>query len=644
MKEFPGFIAWDGEETQDAGYCLFGASVHGQTPDSATTLQGPRLSSEHMLDLLLETSVEYPGSANVAFSFDYDVNWLIQDLTWPALITLRIKGEVTWNGYKISHIPHKIFRVEKDGVRVRVDDVFSYFRCRYDKALRKYEIGDERIRDQITEGKDSRAEFTYAQIEHIREYWGLELQTMCELMNRVRHMAVKAGFGGIKQWHGPGALAAYSLKTHNTQNYMKKSPPKVLHAALSAYAGGWFERFRFGAHDGYAATADINSAYVYAMSLLPDLARGRWEYRRTDLDTLARTCRFGIFRVRWRADYAGYMRACHGVPFPLFHRDADKSVKRPLASDVWLWNPEAANCTATPYARLTEAWVFIPDEDTYPFEWVAQMYENRLALQADNDSAEKILKWAMASYYGRLAQRTGWNEKARTPPEFHQIEWSGWITSKCRAMIYRAALDVAERGGLVSIDTDGIISTVPFGELENGAGNQLGRWKVEEYDGLVYFQNGIYWLRKEGVWEDPKLRGIPRTRLSVDVAFDALRTGGNIHLSRHSFRGYGAALRGRRDEWRKWVDDPISISALTAGSRQHSVKLCRTCRDGVTDLSAGLHDLMLVPNRQLKSLPHSVPWMNDDSSDERLAEALRRDENTDFRWSERIADGIAGVS
>jgi hypothetical protein len=644
-REFPGFIAWDGEETRDAGYCLFGASKFGVAPDASTTLQRPHLQPADMLNLLLEVASDNPGAAHVAYSFDYDVNWLIQELSWPELITLRLRGEVNWRGYKLGHIPHKIFTVESEGSRIRIDDVFSYFRTRYDKALYKYEIGTRVQREKISNGKDSRAEFLYRDIDQIREYWGLELETMCLLMNRVRSMAVRAGFGGIKQWHGPGALAAYSLRKNKTAQHMKMSPPKVLHAALSAYAGGWFERFRFGVHDGYVATADINSAYVYAMSLLPDLHKGHWEYRRTDLERLARECSFGLFRTQWRISGDAYMRACDGVPFPLFHRDNDGSVRRPCATDVWLWNPEACNVTATPFARLTEAWIYVPDnDDDYPFSWVAAMYDNRLALQADNDPAEKILKWALASYYGRLAQRTGWNEKAKSPPEFHQIEWAGWITSKCRAMIYRAALDVAMRGGLVSIDTDGIISTVPFGPLENGTGNQLGRWKVEEYDGLVYIQNGIYWLRREAEWEDPKLRGIPRTKLDVSVAIKALSEAGSIDLVRHSFRGYGAAIRGKRDEWRQWVDDEISISPFNAGNRSHSDQFCGTCRSGNRDFTAGLHQLMLVPNRQLKSRPHILPWMEEgNTADRKLAAMLAREDPTDFRWSERIADGLSGV-
>jgi hypothetical protein len=624
------FIAWDGEETRDAEYCLFGASIGGDAPEASTTLQHPYLSTQTLLDLLLSVSEANPKAYHVAYSFDYDVNWILRELSWPELITLRVKGKVTWHGYEIEHIPHKIFKVAKDSVHVRVDDVFSFFRCRYDKALVKYSIASAGIRDQITAGKDSRQDFLYKDILGIREYWSLELQTMCQLMDTVKDMADKAGFTKLKQWHGPGALASYSLREHKTERHMKQSPPVILHRALSAYAGGWFERYKCGYHDGPVATADLNAAYVWAMSLLPDLATGHWRYYRgRDIDTVAAQCRFGLFRVKWQADTAGYMRACHGIPFPLFHRDNDGSVRRPLVSDVWLWNPEAANCTATPYAKLIEGWVY-EDDGTFPFSWVDGMYNRRLALQRAGEPAEKILKWATASYYGRVAQRTGWNERTRTPPRFHQIEWAGWITSKCRAEIYRLALDAGMRDGLVSVDTDGIISTVPFDIPASRIGDGLGQWKVEEFDGLIYIQNGVYWLRKKGVWEDPKLRGIPHAKFSPDIAMAALRSPeGTISVDRHNFRGYASAIRGKRDEWRTWVDDTVQLSALSAGARVHSERLCRACQAG-KGLDQALHDLALVPNRQLKSKPHCLPWLGEKTSDDCLRALLAREDMIEY--------------
>jgi hypothetical protein len=228
--------------------------------------------------------------------------------------------------------------------------------------------------------------------------------------------------------------------------------------------------------------------------------------------------------------------------------------------------------------------------------------------------------------YGTVAQRAGWDRHGRKAPHWHQLEWAGATTSVCRSLIYSGAAYVASQGGLVSIDTDGIISTVPFGELPNGRGDGLGQWKVEKYSGIIYFQNGIYWLRDmSGNWQPPKTRGIPRGQIGdPEIAVDALRNGGKLTLTRHNFVGYGAAIhRKDRSVWRTWQDVPYEIDINYSGCRQHVRKICRACNQGLS-LVEGLHDLAMVPARDESSAPHKLPWLEADDTDT-LRERIRHE-------------------
>jgi hypothetical protein len=632
------FIFWDGEECRDAGYCLFGASTGGTAPrdnadTSPTYLQRPYLRTADMLDLLLSVASENPGASHVWFNGDYDVNQILREVPWKFLITLRHKGKVSWRGYRLEHIPGKIFKVS-DGTRsVRVDDCFSFFRSRFDKALHKWEIGSREILGTITDGKDNRDNFRYRDIDQIRYYWSWEVRLGCFLMEKIKSIAHGAGYQ-VTNWHGPGALAAYSLKAHGVSSLMKMSPGAVLESSLAAYAGGWFERFKMGRYQGDVYTYDINSAYVYAMSLLPDLAQGTWRHVRfRDRDqatAMVRSAdaRFGLFHYNWSADIHGYLASCRGIPFPLFHREANGNIRRPPKSSGWVWTPEAAELSAIPYAELTEAWIFEHDITDRPFAWVQDDYNKRLQLIEAGDPSEKILKWALASYYGRIAQRTGWNEETKAAPPFHQIEWAGWITSKCRGMIYRPAMESGKQNGLVSIDTDGIISTTRIPELENGTGTGLGQWKVEKFDELIYLQNGVYWLRGDNGWEEPKLRGIPKTRLhDPSVAMRALESGEPISFDRRGFTGYRQAMGTDRSLWRTWGDHPVSVDFLNCGGRVHIERLCRTCRMGVPGFAHALHDLAAVPARSEVSSPHRVPWLEShDESDARYRKMILAEE------------------
>ena len=620
------FISWDGEAI-DNDYCLFGNS-------KGVFIRKRDIRTQDMLDLIMETDKRYPKSFHIGFAFDYDVNNILKDLSFVHLAVLKRQGFVRWRGFEIHHIPSKIFKVKKLNAKgktiqtVRIDDVFSYFRGRYDKVLDKYNIGTEEERRTITEGKDSRSQFTWEQIDEIQTYWALELQLMTKLMDQLREDFNAAGFY-IGQWHGPGALAAFALKTQGVGKHKKVTPDEILEPVRTAYSGGWFERFKAGMHDGPIYTADINSAYAYAFSQLPSLSSGdgsygNWVHVDYPERSMARTVRFGVFRVRYRSTEAAMSRyfatSLLGIPLPLFQRDSKGTVTHPIKTDGWYWNPEAQWAVDDPDAEFVEAWI-LQDDGSKPFEWVSDMYDERLDMIAHDNPAEKALKMTMASLYGRIAQRAGWR-RTKAAPQWHQLEWAGWVTSWCRSMIYEAALPVSRENGLVSIDTDGIISTVPFAPLRHGISNALGAWKVEEYSGLMYFQNGIYWLRNMvGDWEPPKMRGIPHRKMDASIGVEALKGNGKIHIEKDNFVGYGAALHGRRDEWLTWQPSPLDIDISKAGTRQHSERFCRACRSGYTSWGDCLHNLSLLFSTEYESQMHRLPWL--ETEDETLRDMIR---------------------
>lgn len=627
------FIAWDGEACTEfrvssdgeavkrSYYSLLGSSTKDY-------IQGRDLSTSDMLDFILRVGNENPRAFHISFAFDYDVNNILKDAPWAVLIMLRERGRVQWNGYHIEHIPGKIFTVKKAGqARVRIEDIFSYFRTRYDTALEKYDVGTPEVRADISKGKADRGRFLFTDIDDIRAYMFLELATMPLLMEKIREACYGAGMR-IGQWYGPGALAKFELRKQKMGLHMSETPQDMQLAVRTAYAGGWFERFRAGMHLGPVYTADLNSAYAYAMTLMPSLANRRWRYV-PGAQARSYTRHFGVFAMRYCGDpnrrWNDYMRSCRGVPLPLFQRGANGNITRPFNTSGWWWNFEANQLRDSEAVEFLGCWI-LEDDTERPFEWIQEMYDMRLVLKQAGDPAEKALKWALASMYGTLAQRSGWDRRKRTSPRWHQLEWAGAITSACRALILSAAMPVAMSGGLVSIDTDGIISTSPFTRLDNGIGSGLGQWEVEEYSGIIYIQNGIYWLRDmQGNWIPPKTRGIPLGQVEdPQIAIDALAGDGKLRLSRHNFVGYGSAIHRRvRQSWRTWEDSAYDIDVNYTGSRQHVRKICRPCRRNL-DMTEALHDLAMVPPSDTESAPHRLPWLEQDDSAE-LKERLRHE-------------------
>jgi len=590
---------------------LFGAS----TGEYITSRD---LGTAECLDLILHVESLYPSAFHVGFAFEYDVNMILKDLETRFLAVLHDAGSVIWKGYRIKHIPHKTFTVSKNGISATIYDAFGFFHQSYLSALKKYGLGNDPGFQKVKTGKEQRGKFTYEDLDFVIDYWKQEISYFPLLMDKLRESCYDAGFL-ITQWHGPGALASFVLRNNGVKEWHGKDIPKPVQIARRlAYAGGRFQCWKCGYYIGKVYTADINSAYAYACSLLPRLDNGKWVQRdpRT-IKSAKDITHFGLYRIAF--DARGIKHA-HGTPYPLFNRDGNGNLTWPPFTENWYWSPEAALVAGSRSATILECWEYV-DDGTRPFSFVESAFERRLDLQRIGSYTEKAYKWFLASIYGQFAQRVGWNKKKRTAPPSHCLEWAGYITSYCRALVYRAAVDVAKRGGLVSIDTDGVTSTVPFNpeKLPGGTGEKLGQWKLEEFTGMTYWQNGIYWLRnEEGEWKEPKTRGIPKGSMNAHVALMAyshvsmngkIAARASFGINRNRFTGYRLALRGQMESWRSWKKEEATVTFGGTGKGRHIPKLCGQCCKPEHNK---MHDITHLWPEKSVSNPHFLPWLATD--------------------------------
>jgi len=575
---------------------------------------GPRikyvnLSSLDCLNLIYQTGKKWREVIHVSFSFGWDVNQIIKDLDQRSLYVLRTYGKVYWKNFLLEHVPRKWFVVRHRGIQVKIFDVFLFFNCKFGAALRKYEIGTEEELARIESSKEERPNFTYSNIDDIEAYWWSENHLGVKLMEKLREIIYEAGYY-ITSWHGPGALASYSLRNHNIDNHMDKGlPADINNAARYAMFGGRFQAFQAGFYEGPVYDRDINSAYAYAFSRLPSLQNGKWRYDPYPDPKDARNVRLGLYHIRYKSKLSL-------LPKPLPHRDNHGHVSFPPITEGWYHSSEAALVSNDPNADFLGAWIF-EDDGSYPFDWILDDFQKRLELQKQGNPTEKAIKWTLAALYGQSAQRAGW-ERTGMAPKWHQIEWAGCVTAECRAMIFSAAI----RSGrsIVSIDTDGFISLAPVNQLPNGIGDRLGQWKATEYTGILYLQNGIYWLRdSDGNWTPPKSRGIPRKKLAFESVYSSICSNRDLVVNQHMFIGYGLALRGQIDKWRKWVDIPRTITFGGGGKAQHLPAICTSCKMGKS-YGEAMHPLFSAPPSELCSQMYDIPWQSSDSEERVLKE------------------------
>lgn len=603
------FIGWDGEgisnEDGSHHYILFGAS----TGDS---IEGYSLSTKECFDLLLRVEQENPDSFHVIFAGNYDVNMMLRDVPVEKLLRLKEDGICKWEGYRIEYRKGKMFRLQtgygKDVTTITLYDVFSFFQCSFVKALRQY-IGQHEHLPAIEEGKNQRSVFTRNDLSYIRSYWAMELECLVLLVSTLRDYLHHADIS-LSRWHGPGAIASVVLSKHKFKR--TEIPSDVNDAAQCAYAGGRFEGFQIGTYEGPVYQNDKRSAYPAIIAELPSL-NGTWIHRET-VDP-SNVLDYSLYSIEWQ--YPDDDR-----PFPFHWRATNGAVFWPHQGSGWYWGVEVRNADPR-YYTIREAWEY-QRRNGRPFEWMIDYYEQRAEWKREGNPAQLALKLAINSIYGKMAQQIGAYLDSNgiwKIPSFHQIEYSGYITAATRAEMYRVTMQ--DPSAVIAIETDAVISTRPMVVNE---GEKLGDWESITYDGIMYLQSGVYWMRDGGIWKE-RTRGFRRGGLSPETVrqwLDSIQnaddayTANPIEIGDTRFRTLGTHLG--KPGWRTWQDETRKLRPGTCGGkREHFLPRCRVClahrNTGGASLGSTLHDLSVgfdLPGVDATKPSHPYPliWKN----------------------------------
>jgi hypothetical protein len=601
------FIAWDGEgitlPTGEHIYTLLRNST-------GTEIRGPGLKTRDCVNFILHTAFLNPGAIHVAYAFDYDINMILADVCREQLQAIHDydgnAGVYTPDARAvINYRPHKMTRFSKTigGKRYSctIYDLFTFEHRSFVKACDRYLGADWPHRAEVIAGKEGRATFGADDIEMMSTYCGYELDAMVLFADELRSRLNDAGLRP-KTWNGPGAVASVVLQKHKIKEHLpdnaapytvalRGSATPLDTAMQYAYSGGRFELFRYGVKQGPVWRYDLHSAYPWAMTLLPSLARGRWHYKQgLEVQHIAPN---SLYHVYWRSHQTDGSR-----PQPFHHRHPNGNVCYPYETEGWYWAPEVE--MALDYMRqygfgecsIKEAYIFEPNEPVYPaplvrpFAFMQEYYDERAKLKAAGHPAELAYKLAINSVYGKLIQQLGWSRRDNTAPTWFCLQWGGLITSYTRAALMRGLMDNQALDDVISFETDAIFSRKRLTNLDIGPG--LGQWDEVELSELTYLQSGFYAGQYAGGEVFGKTRG--RTADAVN-AVDPERFRDEIgsciverrpyKYTLHGFVGMGRALQTNFDEWRTWIDipreiEPPDVLVETTSKRVHDIMYC-TC-------------------------------------------------------------------
>lgn len=641
------FIAWDGEGINRDGvgkpqsYVLFGCS----TGDRITS--DTHLHTFELLDFILRVGAEHPTAFHVGFAFNYDANMVLRALHPATLSRIHKNGGAYLNRggskYYVQFRPSKWFSVTryeagydrtKNGHKkqtVKIFDLFGFFQQSFIKAYTALVGPVPRL---VQEGKAARGRFV--SLEYVEAYWLEEIRMLADLAETLRRLLYGAGLR-ITSWHGPGALASYTLRRENIKDHMARTPDEVREAARYAYAGGRFEMFRLGRTLGPVYSLDINSAYPFGIWQLPSLAMGEWKHV---AGSPRRIARFGVYRVRLLpVSGDSFLERAIG---PLFHRDQMGNISFPWVVDGWYWSPEVRNLLLLPSNRyeIVEGWEMQAHSRERPFLWVQDVYDKRREWKSRGIAGQIALKLQLNSLYGKMAQRVGWNEEKRTAPTWHQLEWAGWVTSNTRAMLWQVMSRIP-RNQIVAVETDGLYTTMHPRELGIEDSSELGGWEVKVYDEILYVQSGMAWLRKgwcrdancahqtddgrtvQGCAWTCKRRGLDVSTFSLTQCIEYLKElkpradWEPFEGQTTRFIGLGAALMSQAPMKIRhcvWETVPREIRPGKGGKRVHIHAQCVACSNGLGAYEAA-HDMSIRSLAYLspQSHPHDIPWEGEDA-------------------------------
>jgi len=496
----PGeFIVYDGEGW-DGKYTLLASKDTIGEPSEHYVNVEDGLSTIDCLEFL--TLPQRRNKKRVFFSFGYDVNMILHDLSDDEL-EIILRGEsVNYQGYRISYIPGKIFSVNG----YKYYDCFSFFSISFIRVVEKL-LGKEFVTPSLIEGKKARADdLKNWSIEKVIAYNDEELDLLIQILNKLQLAFIEIGVN-LTEWYGPGAVAKYWFKEHQVLPHEKHTPGSVL-ALNSAYYGGRFEQLSLGKFQN-VYEYDIHSAYPSVMVDMPNFLS--WKPVKEFVDE-SYSLWYISFDLRYcrKYDWKDESKQIEFMPLPV--RATDGRICYPLVGKGWYWYPEVkVLLDYFPDAKIIWHKGYIATTEGKPFAWVKELYDYRQSIKTTGNLAEYAIKVGLNSLYGKTAQRVG------SSPYF-SLSWAGYITSATRAKLARAGYECGSEN-VIGFATDALFTTK---SCNLPISDDLGDWEQEKFAYGLFIQSGVYRLQTDSGENIDRYRGSP-LRSGIDDILKQLK-------------------------------------------------------------------------------------------------------------------------
>lgn len=438
--------------------------------------------AEVILKLLDERLKEYTKTRNLIFQFD---------------------------GYKITYIPDKLLRITKGHHSVSFYDIAQFYHATLQTA---YESNIRKLPNWYKEMKKKRAHFSKSYYLHNRKKVRSYCIYDCKLTKELSEYWIEQfhnAFGFyVSKWISSGYCAEKVLINNRIEiPRFDVIPYDIQKMAWSVVDhGGRFEITKRG-FIGKAYLYDINSAYPYALTKIPDLTKGKWIKRKSIHDK----AELGFFRI-----IAGIPDEKFIAPFPFKKNTRIFFPTGKFETIVTLH--ELLACEDSSFYKILDSYQFIPESNHYPYkEFIENLYQKRLKLKQENNPLQKPIKIILNSIYGKTGQKIN----AMMGNLFNPVIFTS-ITGITRASLYKFIIENKIEKETVAFATDSVMTSKKL-DVDS---TKLGGFSFEKEASDCYLlQNGYY--RMNDTWKN---RGIASMNGKTIKHLDTYMKNGKLFL------------------------------------------------------------------------------------------------------------------
>lgn len=430
---------------------------------------------------------KYQNSWNFFYNLGYDAEVILKLLDEKLYSYKQTRSlQFRVDDYNLTYIPNKVLRIVKGHHTVSFYDIAQFYHTSLYDA---YESNIDNLPEWYKKMKDKRSYFSKSYYLHNRKKIRKYCIYDCVITKHLAQYWIDQFYNAfdfyLSKWISSG-YAAEKVLINNKVVIPKFSftPYDVQKMAWCVVEhGGRFEITK----RGYIADAflyDINSAYPYALTCIPDITQGKWIKRKS----IHNSAELGFFHILADIPDDKFV-----APFPF---KKNSRIFFPTGKfETYVTLHELKECDESFY-KILDSYQFIPKVKSFPYKkFIEELYQKRLELKKKGNPMQKPIKTILNSIYGKTGQKTnGIMGNLFNPVIFVSI------TGITRAALYRFITDYKIESDTIAFATDSVMTSKKI-DINSEV---LGEFSLEKEASDCYLlQNGYY--RMNGKWKN---RGI----------------------------------------------------------------------------------------------------------------------------------------